>query len=512
MANAPRATDTNLGRTARLAGGPAAELVQAGHRVEIDQAERLAPYLSLSDLAHAVALIETGALDQQVAASLTSGLLELHEIPPAEFPWDPERGDAFNSREHELRRRVGAAASGWLTAGRPRREAFRVALRLVARAEVLDVHDALLDSASALADQAERHAAALAADYTYLQPAQPTTIGHLLIGYAQPLVRDAERLRRVYTWLDASVAGVGGSAGSRWPIDRLRLAELLGSEDVARHTKDAMWAADGYAELASAVAIALSGLSQMAQDLEILCSREFGAVELADAHSRQSDLMPQKKNPYALALIRGAAAEAAGTVASILTVLHTGSARTDHYQVLNGAIPRLLTSAVATGRLSAAVVTGMTIDAERMAQAARDGFTVAADVADVVAVDAGLDYRTAHTIVGRAVRALAADDRPPTDLTADLLRREALDVLGTTIALSDGAVTSALDPEECLRVRSQVGAATAGEVAGMIELVRAAVGEGHSWAGAARRRAALATERLLARAAEIAATGESPSG
>ena len=86
--------DEDLGRTARLAGGPAAELVQAGHRIEIEQAERLAAALSLSDLAHAVALIETGAMDAAAAAGLTGGLLELHEIPPAEFPWDPERGDA----------------------------------------------------------------------------------------------------------------------------------------------------------------------------------------------------------------------------------------------------------------------------------------------------------------------------------------------------------------------------------------------------------------------------------
>ncbi len=146
--------DQNLGRTGRLAGGPAVELVQAGHRIEIEHAERLAGALSLSDLAHAVALVETGALDAVTASGLTGGLLELHDIPPAEFPWDPQRGDAFNSREHELRRRVGASSSGWLTAGRPRREAFRVALRLVARAQTLDLQDALLDAASALADLA----------------------------------------------------------------------------------------------------------------------------------------------------------------------------------------------------------------------------------------------------------------------------------------------------------------------------------------------------------------------
>ena len=497
--------DEDLGRTGRLAGGPAAELVQAGHRVEIEQAERLATSLSLADLAHAVALIETGALDAATASGLTGGLLELHEIPPAEFPWDPERGDAFNSREHELRRRVGPAASGWLTAGRPRREAFRVALRLVARAQVIDLHDALLDTASALAELAERYAEDLAADYTYLQPAQPTTIGHLLIGYAQPLVRDATRLRRVHGWLDASVAGVGGSAGSRWPIDRVRLAELLGCEEVARHTKDAMWAADGYAELAASVAIALSGLSQLAQDLEILCSREFGAVELADAHSRQSDLMPQKKNPYALPVIRAAAAEAAGAVASILTALHTGSARTDHYQVLNGAIPRLLESGLATAKLAAGVVGGMRVNRERMAQAAHDGFTVAADVADVVAVEAGIDYRTAHTIVGRAVRALAEQGRPPAELTAGLLRTMAQEIVGASVTIGDAAIASALDPEACIRARTQVGAATSAEIAGMVEDVSVFGAEARAWSDAARRRTALATERLLLRAGEMAA-------
>jgi argininosuccinate lyase len=495
----------NLGRAARLSGGPASELVDAGHRAEIAQAVPLAPGLSLADLAHAVALTEGGAVDGQIASGLLTGLLELHEIPPSEFPWDPERGDAFNSREHELRRRVGPAASGWLTAGRPRREAFRVALRLVARERTLDFHDALLDIADALAGQADRHAGDLAADYTYLQPAQPTTIGHLLLGYAQPLLRDAGRLRRVHVWLDASVAGVGGSAGSRWPIDRVRLAELLGCEEVARHTKDAMWAADGYADLTAAAAIALAGLSQLAQDLEILCSREFGAVALADAHSRQSDLMPQKKNPYALAIIRAGAAEAAGAVTAVLTALHTGSARTDHYHVLNGAIPRLLDDAVATARLAAGVVAGMTVHPDRFADAARDGFTVAADVADVVAVEAGLDYRTAHTIVGRAVRTLIAEGRPPSDLTANLLRAEAQEVVGATVAISDAAIVGALDPEACLRARTQLGAATPHEIDAMLEQARAGVVDGHAWSGAARRRAELATDRLIARARELAA-------
>lgn len=494
----------NLGRSARLAGGPAPELVAAGHAAEIAHGLALAGALSLADLAHAVVLVDGGAVRGEAGRDLVGGLLELHAIAPADFPWDAARGDAFNSREHELRERVGPAASGWLTAGRPRREAFRVALRLVARAGVLVLAERLLDLADALTDQGERHAAVLAADYTYLQPAQPTTFGHLMLGYGEGVRRDVERLRRVHAWLDRSVAGVGGSAGSRWPTDRDRLAEFLGCEAVATHTKDAMWAADGYADLAAVVAIALTGQSQLAQDLEILCSREFGAVELADAHSRQSDLMPQKKNPYALPVIRAAAAEAAGAVTTILTALHTGSARTDNYQVLNGGIPQLLVTAANTTGLSAAVVGELIVHPERMATAAREGFTVAADVADVVAQRADLDYRTAHTIVGRSVRRLAADGRSPSALTADLLRTIGLEVTGSQVHIPDEAIAEALDPAACLRERSQRGAATPGEIAAMVADGRDRSLTDRAWVASSRRRADLAADRLLTRARELA--------
>lgn len=494
----------DLGRSGRLAGGPAPELVAAGHAAEIAHGRPLAAALSLADLAHAVVLVDAGAVRGEIGRDLVAGLLELHEIPAEQLPWDPARGDAFNNREYLLRERVGPAASGWLTAGRPRREAFRVALRLVARERVLALAGALLDVADALTDQGERHAGTLAADYTYLQPAQPTTFGHLMLGFAETVRRDVERLRRVHAWLDHSVAGVGGSAGSRWPTDRTRLAEYLGCEEVAVHTKDAMWAADGYADLASVVAIGLAGLSQLAQDLEILCSREFGAVELADAHSRQSDLMPQKKNPYALPVIRAAAAEAAGAVTTILTALHTGSARTDHYQVLNGGIPTLLETATATAALTAAVVSHMVVDPVRLAAAAREGFTVAADVADVVAQVADLDYRTAHTIVGRAVRRLAADGQPPSALTAELLRTIGLEIAGTRVHIPDDAIADALDPTACLRARSQTGAATPDQIATMVADGRDRSLTDRAWIVESRRRADLAADRLLGRAREIA--------
>jgi argininosuccinate lyase len=493
-----------LGSGGRLEGGPSPDLVASGYAHEIADAPRLAPWLSLADLAHAVALVEGGGVVGEEARVLLGGLLDLHEIAPADFPWRPELGDAFNSREHALKARVGASAAGWLSAGRPRREAFRVALRLAARSGALDLHDAQLGLATALVDQAERHAGDLAADYTYLQPAQPTTIGHLLLAYAYPALRDAMRLRAVHAWLDQGVAGAGGSAGSRWPLDRARLAELLGCAGVMTHAKDAMWQADGYVELVAAIATAAAHGSQLGQDLEILVSQEFAAVSLADGHSRASALMPQKRNPYALAVMRTQAGIAAGDLAGLLTTLHTGSARTDHFHLLNGLVPRLLEQAVAVARLAGEVVAGLEIHAQRWERAAREGFTVAADVADALAVEAGLDYRTAHHVVGRAVRELVEEGLAPGALTVERLSAAAEAAGGGPVAISEAALAEALDPAACVLARRQVGSAAPGEVAAMLADCRARTADARAWSAAARERALGARGDLVAAARRLA--------
>lgn len=485
-----------LGDGGRLEGGPAPELVDGAYRVEVDAGPRLAGALSAADIAHGIALAEGGGIDAATASRLMEGLLALDEIPADEFPWRPELGDAFNSREALLSERIGREAAGWLSAGRPRREAFRVALRLVAREAALDLHDVSLGLAAALADLARPLTDALAADYTYLQPAQPTTAGHLLLAYAQPALRDAERFRAVHARLDRSVAGVGGSAGSRWPLDRDRLAELLGCSGLEVHAKDAMWQTDAYLELSSALAIAATGWSQLGQDLEILASREFGWVELADRHSRASALMPQKRNPYALAAVRAEAGACAGQLMSMLVSLHTGSGRTDHFHLLNGELPRSLERAAAVARLLVAVMEGVHVDASRLALAAREGFVTAADVADLVAQQPGLDYRTAHKIVGRAVRELVDEGAAPDALSVERLADVARRLVGAELELDAAALADALDPEACATGRRQRGSSAPDEVRAMLGDAERAIEEGRGWSVGRRAHAAAAAERL----------------
>jgi len=489
-----------LGRGGRLRGAAAGELVAAAFAAESAHGPRLARGLSLSDLAHAVALVEGGDLRGDDAGALLRGLLELHAIPGDEFPWDPALGDAFNSREAELERRVGRSAAGWLSAGRPRREAFRVGLRLTARTLVADLHDALTDQVATLLRHARETKSAPATDYTYLQPAQPTTVGHLLLAYAYPTLRDAERCRGIDAALSRSVAGAGGSAGSRWSLDRQRLSELLGGDRLIVHAKDAAWQSDVYTELLSTLAVAATHQSQLGQDFEIYASQEFGLLELSDAHSRASALMPQKKNPYALAAIRTQAAIAAGDVASALLVLHTGSARTDHFHLLNGVVPRALEEAVSVARLTASVLDGLELRPARFEQIARESFVTAADVADVLALSGQIDYRTAHKVVGRAVRDLVDAGEPPSALT-----REHLSVaLGEEVAVDDETLRDALDPSKCAEARRQAGSSSQEQLAAMLDEVQALVTSNREWSSEARARAKAAEEALLARARELA--------
>ena len=493
-----------LGRGGRLRGGAAGELVAAAYAAESAHGPRLARGLSLADLAHAVALVEGGDLAGEDARALLRGLLELDAIPGEEFPWDPALGDAFNAREAELERRVGRSAAGWLSAGRPRREAFRVALRLTTRTGVRELHDALTDQAAALAAHAREMKTALATDYTYLQPAQPTTVGHLLLAYAYPALRDAERARNVHTSLGASVAGAGGSAGSRWALDRGRLAELLGCETLVEHAKDAAWQADVYLDLLAALAIAATHQSQLGQDFEIYASQEFRLVELADAHSRASALMPQKKNPYALAAIRTRAGEAAGDLAAALAALHTGSARTDHFHLLNGTVPRALDEAVAIARLSASVLEGIELRPGRFAEITRESFVTAADVADVLALSGELDYRSAHKVVGRAVRDLVDAGDSPSKLTPERLAAAAEATFGRPVAIDEAVLRDALDPAACAAARRQTGSSAQPAMDAMLADIEATLTAHAAWSHRAQEQQAAAEGALRGRAQELA--------
>jgi argininosuccinate lyase len=308
---------------------------------------------------------------------------------------------------------------------------------------------------SAVAEQAEKHATSLWADTTYLQPAQPSTFGHYLGSFGEEAVRHLDRLEDAYRWADRSPAGVGGVGGSRVPLDRHRLAELLGFAAPGAHTRNVMWATDGLADAVVAATQAATTVDRLAEDLEIFSSPGFGYVALDPSLCRASVLMPQKRNPYALPVIRAGAGTLIGRATGMLVTQRTPSARTDNWLHAYGEVAAALELARRVVSLGAEVARTLTVDRDALAAAAGAGFTGAADLAEELVLRYGLDYRSAYRVVGRSVADVVAAGG--TSLTATDLDTAATALLGRRLGVDPDTVTAACDPARIVAGRTVLG-------------------------------------------------------
>ena len=493
----------------RLTDPPAPELIHSAYARELADATILYEGMSLADLAHVVGLAETGVVRPEASGQLLRALLSIHPRPPLDFALDPATGDLYSNRQAHLSLLTPHAA--YLGAGRARREAATIAYRIAVRSRLLSLAAALMDCAGAACEQAEAHIATLFPDYTYLQPAQPTSFGHYLLTFVYPILRDLDRLRTAFVRTNASPAGSGSVNGTRLPLDRLRLAELLGFDTVIPHTRDAMWQADGPIELAALLAAALVNLDRLGEDLQVFATHEFGLVELADRHSRPSVIMPQKKNPYSLAYVRGAAGEALGTLAAMAAVGKTPSGQPDNRIFAYGVLPRALDQSIGVARLMAGVLGGLMVNVERAAERAGAGFAGATDLAEALMLETGLDYGTAHNVVGRAVRnALDAREVPPS-ITSEGLASAAQALIGRRLELSSTSLASAVDPAAIVASRTGPGGAARSSIADMLAEIRLALDDHRQWRQACELRLDQAVTGLLVRAASLARPPTTPA-
>ena len=438
--------------------GPAPELIEAGFAIEVADAPFLHEGYNLADMAHVLVLVEEGIIPREASARLLSLLLEVHEIPAADFPYDPRYGDAYNCRERYFVERLGNDA-GWLHAGRPRREAGRIALRLWLRSVVTGLAIDAAGFVEKTAGVAERHAETVMPDQTYLQQAQPSTFGHYVLTFAYPALRDGARLVPGADWVNQSPGGAGCVNGSRLVPDRARIAELLGFDGVIEHTRDAMWQTDTLVHLLAAATSLVTSLSKLAEDLEIWDSQEFDFVDLAEAYTRASVLMPQKRNPYALSIVRGAAGVLIGRLTGLLAVVKTPSARTDNLIFAYGEVPRSLDLAARVTRLMGGVVATLKVRPERMWESLVAGFSQATDLAEYVMQTCEVDYRTAYHVVGTAVRDAAQKGLRGVDLTGEMLDEAAAREIGRPLGLAGRDLEEVLDPRKIAFGRTSPGGA-----------------------------------------------------
>ncbi len=456
-----------LGSGHRLGSGPSDLLARTAFAHELEAAPYLWTGMAMADLAHVLALDAAGLLPEADRRALLDGVLTLVDFDGLVL--DPSVGDIYNNRDRMLRDRIGRAA-GHVHAGRARREASTIAWQIACRERLLRLGIAVTELVSVGARVAEAHVATLMPDLTYLHRAHPTTLAHYLLGHLAPCARHLDRIDRALTLVDSSPAGSGSTNGSRLPIDRDLLADLLGFGTVMRHTRDAMWAPDMAIDIAHVCVQVMTSIDRLAEELQLWTTEGFAFAELADDQSRTSVVMPHKKNPYSLTFLRGAARHALGTVTGVTATQLTSSGQPDSRTFAYLDAPRLLDDTADCAQLMAAVLDSTTFDPEAMSSAASEGFTTSTELCDHLTLTAGVDNRTAHNAVGRAVRHALEHGR--NRLEASDLRRAAEEV-GLALDLDDDTIVRVLDPREAVAGRVTFGGAGATEVEAMITSLRA---------------------------------------
>jgi len=460
------------GLNSRIAGassdGPAQELIDAGFAWEIADAPLLHDGLNLADLGHVLDLHHRGIVPDDAARDLLRELLVAHATPPEDFPYDAAYGEPYNSRERLFAERLGNTA-GWLHAGRPRREAARVALRILLRGLTANLVAEAGRFACTTAHVAEAHKDVFMPDQTYLQQAQPSTFGHYLLAFVPPALRDGDRLLAALAQVNLSPGGAGCVNGSRLLEDRMNVAALLGFTDIIDHTRDAMWQTDTFIDLLATSTSLVSNQSKLAEDLEIWASQEFDYVDLAGPFTRSSVLMPQKRNPYALSIVRGAGGVLIGRLTGFLAVVKSPSARSDNLIFAYGEIPRALELSAKVSSLMSGVVRTLTVNEERMWQELEGGFSQATDLAEFVMLSTGIDYRSAYRVVGNTVRSASKLGLRGLDITSNLIDEAAQEICGHDLSIDAEQLAVVLNPKEIVATRTSAGGAAPHVVQEMAE-------------------------------------------
>jgi argininosuccinate lyase len=403
----------------RFAGDPDAALVEFGASFRFDR--RLFEDDVAGSLAWAEGLEKAGVLSREDASKIRGGLQDILEqgADPAFFdsPAAREDEDVHSFVERELVSRIGDAGRR-LHTGRSRNEQVAVDMRLYLRRRVPAIQRAIADLVGVLAEQAVRARGALMPSYTHMRRAQPILVAHMFLAHAAALRRDHRRFAGVLEEIDELPLGSGAIAGTSYAIDVRELADRLGFSRVVANSVDATGERDFVSSFLHASALAMVHLSRMAEDFILFTSEEFRFFELADTAATGSSLMPQKKNPDPLELVRGKTGRVIGRLAGWLATmkgLPIGYSKDlqEDKEALFEAEDTLRASLDATG----AVVGSVTLNPE-VTVAAASGLLLATDVADYL-VEKGVPFRQAHEIVGAMVRRLVAEGRSFEALTLE---------------------------------------------------------------------------------------------
>ena len=416
-------------------------------------------------LAHAAMLADCGIISREDEAAIRAGLEGiLADIEAGKVEFTADNEDIHMNVEALLTERIGAAGKRLHTA-RSRNDQVAVDLRLYLRREIGEIVDQILDLQEAILAKAKEHQNTVMPGYTHLQRAQPISFAQHLLAYGAMLRRDVGRLLDCRARMNECPLGSGALAGTTYPIDRWETAKAMGFTAPMDNSLDGVSDRDYAIELLSALSVLMMHLSRFSEEIILWCSWEFKFIELDDAYSTGSSIMPQKKNPDVAELVRGKTGRVYGHLMGLLTTMkglplaYNKDMQEDKEPVFD---------AVDTVKLCLPVFTGMIatmkVLPENMRRAASAGFINATDCADYL-TKKGLPFRDAYTAVGNLVYYCTERGKGLEDLSLEELRQIS--------PLFDGDVYEALGLEACMGQRKSWGGPAPEETARQIQSLEA---------------------------------------
>ncbi|MCX8150366.1 MAG: argininosuccinate lyase [Candidatus Bathyarchaeota archaeon] len=409
--------------------------------------------------AHVVMLIEQQIIPATDGAKLLTALTKHSDIQLDEFA-----EDVHVAVEEVVLKDAGSEIGGNLHIAKSRNDQVATAIRMVLRSELLTLMRTVAHVQDHLAEVAGENLETVILEYTHLQPAQPVTFAHYLLSYFDMLERDIQRLQDLYRRVNLSPLGAGALATTSFAINRDRTAELLGFNGLLENSIDAVGSRDFVTETVAVLAMISLNLSRLSEDLIIWSSPDFGVVELPDEFTSTSSIMPQKKNPEVLEVIRARASHVLGNLVAVTAAVKSlpSTYNLDFQEIT----PKLWESVEIT-RTSLDMIhkllPKLKVTAD-VSNKASKSFVAATELANLLVRKYTVPFRTAHKIVGALVKSLVEDKLTFADATPDLLQKVAQDVANINVAVKDEEIQALMNPLELVQTHNVQGGPAPAEV------------------------------------------------
>ena len=409
--------------------------------------------------AHVIMLTEQGIIKPSDGAKLLEAL-----TTDLNVKLDASSEDIHMAVEEAVLEKTGPETGGNLHVAKSRNDQVATAIRIALRQKLLTLMYSVTELQEALAQTSEKHLETVILAYTHLQPAQPVTFAHYLLSRYDALDRDLQRLKSAYARVNVCPMGAGALATTSFPINRKRVCELLGFDGLLENSIDAVGSRDFMLETNAVLTLIAVALSQMAEDLVVWSSPDFGVIELPDDFTSTSSIMPQKKNPEVPEVIRARAGHVLGDfVASAAAMKNMPSTYNLDFQEITPKLWSALESVTNSVTILAQLIPNLKVVSDVSVKSSAS-FVAATELANMLVREYGVPFRSAHKIVGSLVKSLLAAKQTLADVTPGIVRKIAQSSAGIELSVKAEDLISLSNPLKIVKSYKVIGGPAPSEV------------------------------------------------